>query len=388
MSNTEIKRKKRKMRGFKFWLLFIALPIVIVACSSIVVYGVYVKKMAPGKQGFEKGLMYARIDRHAEAVEEFKKALVKKPDNERIHYALGYSYLKLKKYESSEVEFKKAIKLKPDYFNAYLQLAIMKVINARELRGQGMKEALVLEKLSEGEEICLGIIEMNEAFVKAHLLLGEIHTKQGFVEDAIADYKKALSIDNSKTKAHIAIIELYMKEDRGDLAEKQCKDALAIADLDNYQIRMLLSSIYDKQAKSEEAIAVLMKVLEKKPDDVLVHSQLSVLYLKRGKFDDAFNETEMAYKLATDQSLPPVVHLVRGVVLIQRKEYENAVIQLTDAAKKLPTVADARYYLGIALIETGRKEQAITEFWSAINLAPEFVPTKLSLANILAKDGD
>ena len=144
--------------------------------------------------------MYARLDRHEEAVDEFKKALVKKPDNEKIYYSLGLSYLKLEKYENAEIAFGKAIKLKPDYFDAYLQLAIMKVTNAREFKEQGMKDALVLEKLSEGEEICLGIIEINENFVQAHLLLGEIHTKQGFAKDAIADFKKALSIDNSKYK--------------------------------------------------------------------------------------------------------------------------------------------------------------------------------------------
>ena len=388
MGNTEMKGKKKKRKGFKFWLIFVALPIVVLACTSIVAYGVYVKKMSPGTQGFQKGLMYARLDRHEEAVDEFKKALVKKPDNGEIYYSLGLSYLKLEKYENAEITFGKAIKLKPDYFDAYLQLAIMKVTNAREFKEQGMKEALVLEKLSEGEEVCLGIIEINENFVQAHLLLGEIHAKQGFAKDAIADLKKALSIDNSNINAHIAIIELYMKEDRSDLAEKQCKEALTTVDSDNYQIRMLLSSIYDKQGKPEEAISVLKKTLENKPDDVLVHAQLSVLYLKEGKFDDAFNEAGTASKLATVQPLPPVVHLVKGVVLIQRKEYKSAVIQLTDAVKMLPTVSDSRYYLGIALMETGRKEQAITELRAAINLAPEFVPTKLNLANILAKDGD
>ncbi len=388
MSNTEMKVKKTKRRRFRFWLIFVALPIVVVACSSIVVYGVYVKKMAPGKQGFEKGLMYARLDRHAEAVAEFKKALIKKPDNGQTHYYLGYSYLMLKEYESAENEFKMAIKLKPDYFDAYIQLAVIKVTNARELREQGAKESLVLEKLSEGEEICLEIIKAKEDFIHAYLLLGEIHTKQGFDVDAIGDYKKALSIDNSKINAHIAIIELYMKDNKNDLAEKQCKEALSTVDQDNYQIRMLLSSIYDKQGKSKEATAVLMQTLEKRPDDVLVHSQLSVLYLKVGKYDDAFNAAETALKLATVQPLPPVVHLVMGVVLIRRKEYEKAVVQLTDAGKKLPTLSDSHYYLGIALIETGRKEQAITEFQAAINLSPEFVPAKLTLANILAKDGN
>ena len=68
-----------------------------------------------------------------------------------------------------------------------------------------------------------------------------------------------------------------MKEDRSDLAEKKCKEALTTVDSDNYQIRMLLSSIYDKQGKPEEAISVLRKTLENKPDDVLVHAQFECI---------------------------------------------------------------------------------------------------------------
>ena len=54
MSNTEMRGKKKKSKGVKFWLIFVALPIVVLACTSIVAYGVYVKKMSPGKQGFSK----------------------------------------------------------------------------------------------------------------------------------------------------------------------------------------------------------------------------------------------------------------------------------------------------------------------------------------------
>ncbi|MGR3319143.1 MAG: tetratricopeptide repeat protein [Candidatus Anammoxibacter sp.] len=382
------KGKKQGSKSWKFWLIFVIAPIIVVACSSLVVYGLYVKNRFSGKTGYEKGLIYANLNRYTEAIEEFEEALVKRPDDANIHYHIGTSYLKLRKYDKATTALLAALTFKPDFTDVHIQLAAMKLENALELRRLGKKDALVLEKLFEAEDICKEVLDKEPDFVRAHILLGKVHFAQGSIDEAIADYKKAVSIDNKLVDAHIALVKLLLQEDKTGLAERQCKTALSVVGSDNYQIQILLSTIYDKQGKFDEAIEVAKQILGKKPDDFVAHTQLSILYLKTSKFDEAFSEAEKAINSGPSLALPPIVYFVKGRVLLQKKDYINAVAQLSKVTKSMPNLADAHYFLAIALMEMDRKEQAKSEFKTAIRLAPESVHPKVVLANLFARDGE
>jgi flagellar basal body-associated protein FliL len=79
------RRRTAKSRSWKFWVLFVAVPIIVAIGSSMVVYTVLVKKKSPEKQGAEQGLLYAKLNRHSEAIKEFKKELAKNQDNANVH---------------------------------------------------------------------------------------------------------------------------------------------------------------------------------------------------------------------------------------------------------------------------------------------------------------
>ncbi len=133
-------------KGWKFWVLFVAVPVIVVLCSSIAFYGLYVKKkFSVSKQGFEKGRIYAKLNRNTEAIIEFKKELEKDPENTNIRYHLGMSYITLKEYDKAVAEFNTALKIKPNFSQARLQLASIGLTQAIELRKLGESESIVLE---------------------------------------------------------------------------------------------------------------------------------------------------------------------------------------------------------------------------------------------------
>ncbi len=79
----------------------------------------------------------------------------------------------------------------------------------------------------EAEEVCWAVIKKDSGFVQAYEMLGNIHSLQGFIDDAIVDYKNMLEVDNSSVSGHIALASLYMSKDELDMARKECDTILS-----------------------------------------------------------------------------------------------------------------------------------------------------------------
>ncbi|MCP4371702.1 MAG: tetratricopeptide repeat protein, partial [Deltaproteobacteria bacterium] len=115
-----MERDKMSTNSCGLRVLFVAVSIIAVMCSSIA----HAEKETSSNmtQGVQQGLIYVKLNRHTEAVVEFKKELAKNPDNTDAYYHLGNSYFKLKEYDNAETAIKNAIKLKPDFSEARYQL--------------------------------------------------------------------------------------------------------------------------------------------------------------------------------------------------------------------------------------------------------------------------
>ncbi len=383
MKSTKKEVTNSKKR-WKFWTLFVVTPIIIVACSSVVIFIFFVKDRISDQPGVEKGLIYANLHKHTEALEEFKKELIKNPRDAKIQYYMGISYFKLKKYEEAESVLTSALQIKPAFTDASIQLVILHLSAAIENRKLAKDESLVLNKLTKAEEICQTLIQTNPTLSRPYTLLAKIHLELGLRDSAIKDFQDALKVDNSNIDTHIALSELYVQNGNIDLAEIQCNQALSNGNLDNNKIQLLLSRIYEHQGKLDAAIACLKQTLEKNPDYLDAHTRLSVLFLKTAQYDSALSEAEHSIKLSSSANIPPIVYFVKGCVFLKNRDYKEAVVMLKKAALKLPSLPEAHYYLALALTKDGRSEEAITELKSSIALDSRYLPAQIRLARLFA----
>ena len=356
-------------KKWKSWLIFVVVPVTVTLCLLLIGYGVYLNKRS-GKQYFEKGRIYASSDRHIEAIREFKKALIRKPDDEYIHYNLGSSYIKINEYDSAKDEFEAVLEINPDLYEASIQQAVINFLIAKELKKLGKRKSLINEKFVEAENICKDVIEKKSNLTRAHMVLAEIHLAQGLIGDAIKNYEDALQIDNSLKNVHFALARLFQQEGQFDLAVKQCNLILSEpAETESdyyYKTQIFLSNIYVEQGDIEKAIECLNDVLDKRPDDVIAHTKLAMFYLQISRYDKAQPEVQIVERLSSSLSRPGLSYFVKGCLLIHEKDYINAIRPLTKATVKLPNVMQAHFNLAIALKECGRIEQAKTEFYTAI----------------------
>ncbi|MDR4506167.1 MAG: tetratricopeptide repeat protein [Candidatus Scalindua sp.] len=382
-----INKTKNTTKRWKFWVLYAATPLLIVACTLLAIVIFLVKDRIPGQEGLEKGLIYAKLHRHTEALEEFKKELIKNPEDANIHYHMGISYFRLKKYEHAESELKFALNNKPDFTDASLQLGVIYLTTAIELRKLGKDEALVLDKLSLAEETCKTLIRTNPALSQPYSLLAKIHLELGFHDLAVKDFQDALKIDDLNIDTHIALARLYVQNGNFDLAEIQCKRALSHTDIEHIEIQLLLSRIYEYQDRFVAAIDCLKQIVEQKPDYLDAHIQLSVLFLKTAQYDSALIEAEHSIKLSSSDNIPPIIYFVKGYVFLKKKNYREAIALLQESALKLPTLPETHYYLALALAEKGRYEEAKTAFKSSVTNDSKYLPAQIGLARLFAREG-
>jgi len=76
------------------------------------------------KGHFNLGNAYQKLGRFDEAIEEYRLALILKPDSPGIHYNLGVIYRETGQLDEAIQEFKIALKLYPQFVEARKNLAL------------------------------------------------------------------------------------------------------------------------------------------------------------------------------------------------------------------------------------------------------------------------
>ncbi|MHA1437058.1 MAG: protein kinase domain-containing protein [Promethearchaeota archaeon] len=122
----------------------------------------------------DKGVSFATLNFLDDAIEEFKKAIIIRPNYARAHLNLGIIYRKKRLLDDAIKEFKEAIKIKPNLFEAKYNLAIA-----------FHEKGLVREAINEYNKL----IELEPYNIDIHYKLAKAYETIGNLEDAIMYYQ-------------------------------------------------------------------------------------------------------------------------------------------------------------------------------------------------------
>jgi tetratricopeptide (TPR) repeat protein len=154
--------------------------------------------------------------------------------------------------------------------------------------------------------------------------------------------------------------DLYSRTDRLDENVKELKQILAL-DPRSADAHMLLGIAYSTWGSRElkgEAIAEFRQALDLNPRLLQVRFFLAHLYLSLGRADRA--REELAAGLAQTPGNPEFLALL-GETERQLKNPRRAVEIARQALQADPSFSPARYYLGLALLDAGQRDEAIVE---------------------------
>jgi tetratricopeptide (TPR) repeat protein len=174
--------------------------------------------------------------------------------------------------------------------------------------------------------------------------------------------------------------DLYSRTDRLDENVKELKQILAL-DPRSADAHMLLGIAYSTWGSKElkgEAIGEFRQALDLNPRLVEVRFFLAHLYLDLGRAVRAREELEAA--LVQTPGHPEFLALL-GEAERQLKNPRRAVEVTRQALQADPTFAPARYYLGLALLDAGQRDEGVKELEQVMKAGASVPDAYLSLGS-------
>jgi tetratricopeptide (TPR) repeat protein/predicted AlkP superfamily phosphohydrolase/phosphomutase len=236
-----------------------------------------------------------------------------------------------------------------------------------------------------------------------HNNLGRAHLRAGQLEEARAEFHKALALDPDDADAwlnlaslarlhgnpveaerHVeralrvdpnsagAIAELAeLRRDRGDIEEsiRLYREALTLND-SLPGLYLGLGDSLQRAARYTEAEAAFQRVLELDPDSFEARYNLGVTYARQQRLDDAAGAYEAA--LARSPEHPLAVSALNNLasLYVTRGERDAAIARFEQAVEASPRHFESRFNLGVQFLQTDRVDEGIAMLEEAIVLQP------------------
>ncbi|MBW2184659.1 MAG: tetratricopeptide repeat protein, partial [Deltaproteobacteria bacterium] len=242
-----------------------------------------------------------------------------------------------------------------------------------------VKEGRLDEALTELKKA----ISINSDSFEARSNLGIVYSKKGMPDKAIDEYKKALKINPDYVPAHTNLGNIYGSTGRLDEAIAEYKKAIDI-NPDYAEAHYNLGSIYSSKGMFREAINEYKKTLDINPTIAEAHFNLGTIYEKEGKLDDAIKEYTLAISLKP-RSSHFSVNL--GNTYLRKGEFDKAISQYKKALTLNPRHAKTHHNLGVAYMRTGALDNAVSEYKKAIELNPRYTKAYYNLGSIYGRKG-
>lgn len=260
------------------------------------------------------GLVYARKQEPAQAIDAFKKALDREPRAIEPLQMLVNTYLASRQTEPAIAYLEKHTKAYPDQ------------AHAQEMLGVVYRQA---GKLKQAEDTFDALIEKQPARVSAYRELANVYAAKG----------------------EPARIEALF--DRGH--QKNPKDN---------SFMLLLAGHYQSIGKDQQALDAYNKLNELLPRDPVVKNNLAVLLMDKFPTEENLRRAQTLTADFANSDNPIFVDTL-GWLHYKMKNYPQAVVFLENAVRKSGNVPELRYHLGMAYLKNNMNAKAQEELSKA-----------------------
>jgi tetratricopeptide (TPR) repeat protein len=224
-------------------------------------------------------------------------------------------------------------------------------------------------------------IELDPADAEAHVTLGEALLKKGFKAEGLAQYDQALQIEPGNPIAHNNLGNVLLKEGRVDEAIIHYRAALKSRP-DSPKAHGNLGEAYLLKGRLDEAVAQLDEALASDPLDAGANANLGIALAQEGHVDAAISQFRRA--LDIDPGFF-IAHTNLGNALLQSGRTDEAIAQYAKALELEPNSPSAHNNLGYGLLQAGRLDEAIAQFRAALSIDPGNAGASRNLAEALSR---
>jgi arylsulfatase A-like enzyme/tetratricopeptide (TPR) repeat protein len=250
-------------------------------------------------------------------------------------------------------------------------------------------------RLGEAEKLCLDALARNPRLSQAHILLAAVYQKEGQAARGLVSLEKALTLEPENARLQLEVAarsaELGKKESSLDLLKNLMKKRALSADPSAADLQAEIGSLLMKIGEFEMANTLLLDVVAQGKATSMVWTQIGLGYFNKGNPEKARESLEKAISLdpknGTALSGLGTFHLSLFRQRRQKDDLNKAIAYYTQAKEADPKLAAAVNGLGVAYRYAGDAGRAIDCWKEALALDPGFTDTYFNLGITLMDTG-
>jgi tetratricopeptide (TPR) repeat protein len=236
----------------------------------------------------ELGICHLKVRDYGKAIDEFKKAREINPWNVQTYFNAGIAYdTGFKRVDLAIIEYRKAIEIDPKFIPARLNL----ISCYRTIKNPHAALALAQQTLEIAPN------DPNLHYIIGQIMLWDLHRG----EDALREFRKALEIDPAYAKAHIQIGNYYDKQKNYPRALEQYRKAISI-NPNGAEAYVQMGICYEHFGKYALSLDQLRKALSIDQNNVLGHIHMGYCYEMLNKYQPALEHYRRAITINPNDS--------------------------------------------------------------------------------------
>ena len=292
----------------------------------------------------EEGRKALEAQKYEEAAGYFSKAVAADPSDYSAHFHLALAWSMLKKDPEAIAGYRKVLELKPGLYEAQLNLGILLLRNQRAGEAVPPLQAAADAKPKE---------------FRPRIYLAEALLATGQPAKAEENFKAALGLDAKSAAAELGLGRAQARQDR--LAEAAAHFRRA-AEIDpGFRDALLeLAELYEKHKQPAEA----QEIYRQFPENVAAQERLGELLLEGKNYAEAIPRLEEALK----KDPTAANRLALGTAYLFNKQLDKALPLLAASAAAEPGNYDIRMIYGRALRDAKQYPAAAQQFYEAVKL--------------------
>jgi predicted Zn-dependent protease len=247
-------------------------------------------------------------------------------------------------------------------------------------------------RFDEAQTIMQSILADKSAFPRARALMGDFYVRAKKYDQALQQYRAGASEDSKDAlfyQERVVRVELLdgQREEAMQLAK-----TLAQKNPDNLPVNETYASLLMNTGKESDitaAVATLKGLVQKHPDDPVLHMDLARGYFDTNEKDKSLNEAQEATQQELKQRAPRDEVLIPARI-IEARIYEDRgqhsqALQTTDLIlRSQPLNPDARLIRDRAWFATGQADQAQADLESLVQQYPRMNDARVVLGDVYA----
>lgn len=306
---------------------------------------------------------------HAERL--FTQAIQAKNDFAPAHAHLGLLYLKLERSDDALRELREALRLDPKRTDAANALVRILLDQAQSVSASGNWDQ-ALSLLRDARKYAPDDPNVQYAFgaVALHLSLDE---------DAVESFRRTLKLRSNDELAVYNLGRAFMELSKFEEARDQFARYVKIrpGDPSGYcALGMTLAAL----EHPDEARAQFSRSIALAPAQTESYYRLGLLDLQSGDYDTAAQHLQRALD-REPKNAGALTAL--GRVQFEQKHYPEAVITLQQALASDNSLREAHYYLGLAFVRLGRRQESSEQLEIATRLEHEETQQRRAILRIV-----